>query len=71
LEKCDRCFNLICLSQDVTKAFNDLKGCLLTLHSFGLVHRDVKPDNFLWSPTFQKYVLCDFGSATMVTEKVG
>lgn len=36
---------------------------LAYLHSFGIIHRDVKPGNFLMNPIEGKYLLVDFGLA--------
>lgn len=37
-----------------------LKG-LQTLKQCGIVHRDVKPGNFLYNPTTEKGILIDYG----------
>ena len=33
------------------------------VHKMNIIHRDVKPANFLYSVSEQKGVLCDFGLA--------
>jgi serine/threonine protein kinase len=38
-----------------------IKESLLGMHSLQITHRDVKLDNCLYSPTFKKFVLVDFG----------
>lgn len=44
---------------------------LKKLHSLKIVHRDIKPNNICWSPTFSKYVLIDFGLSTLIKETRG
>ena len=36
-----------------------------------MVHRDIKPLNIAWSPSFEKWVFLDFGFATIVQENRG
>lgn len=45
--------------------------CLEIMHAFHLVHRDIKPDNFLWDEDHQQFLLCDFGVSAYVREKPG
>lgn len=38
-----------------------LKYCVAVMHAHRFVHRDVKPNNVVYSPSLGSYVLCDFG----------
>lgn len=38
-----------------------LKYCLQVMHLLRFVHRDIKPDNIVFSPSINNFVLCDFG----------
>ena len=41
------------------------------MHSLKMVHRDIKPLNIAWSPSFEKWVFLDFGFATILEENRG
>lgn len=45
--------------------------CLRVLHSFGLIHKDVKPDNMAYSPLLKDFVFLDFGVSQYVQERPG
>ena len=47
------------LSADKLK--NDLTQNLKVLHSLKMVHKDIKPDNILYSETMKRFVFTDFG----------
>jgi serine/threonine protein kinase len=36
------------------------------MHTLGIVHRDIKPDNIMYSRTFKKHVFIDFGGCLVL-----
>ena len=50
---------------------SDIREALAILHSFKVVHMDIKPENLAYSPHNKKYVLLDFGFAEMIKEDIG
>jgi serine/threonine protein kinase len=70
LEKCQPVSRPI-LQQYKEQFVKDLKMGLRVLHSIGVVHRDIKLNNILWSDRLSRFVLCDFGLSTSITEGVG
>lgn len=41
------------------------------MHMLKIVHRDVKPSNIMYSPTFKKHVFIDFGCTDGLKESLG
>lgn len=61
-----------CLPKKFNKqAENDLKRNLAILHSFNIVHLDIKPMNIAFSNEFSKWIFIDFGFTEVVEQKVG
>lgn len=48
-----------------------LKNKLSLLHSFGVIHFDIKPANIMFSNTLKEYVFIDFGLSECIREKIG
>lgn len=40
--------------------------CMRVMHRHHLIHKDIKPDNVLYSVESHRLVLCDFGISTAV-----
>jgi hypothetical protein len=38
-----------------------LRYCVAVLHKHRLIHKDIKPNNMVYSHHFKQYVLCDLG----------
>lgn len=41
------------------------------MHMLQIVHRDIKPGNIMFSPTFNKNVFIDFGGSEILMEALG
>ena len=41
------------------------------MHSLSILHRDIKPTNIMYSPSYGKYVLIDFGISKYTNERPG
>lgn len=67
----EECKPLPCGLEQVSKAEKRLKYCLCLLHSFRLVHKDIKPGNIMYSKRSKGLVLVDFGISSVLAEKKG
>ena len=38
------------------------------MHSFKIIHGDIKPDNIMWSAQYNKPVFIDFGFSKCIKE---
>lgn len=45
------------------KIEGDLKKALYILHGIKIIHFDIKPENTMYSPFYNKFVFIDFGLA--------
>lgn len=54
-------------SIDVDKLYLDMCAALTHLHSRGIIHGDIKPENILWNPKTGHYRLVDFSLAEFYT----
>lgn len=48
---------------DMRHYFRSLFTALQSVHKYNILHRDIKPTNFLYNPTLREGVLVDFGLA--------
>ncbi|CAH0722095.1 unnamed protein product, partial [Brenthis ino] len=56
-------------AEEVRQYMRALMVALKHVHSFGVIHRDVKPSNFLYDRDNKRYLLVDFGLAQRVCEE--
>jgi len=72
MERCDRTLlqvlegGPVLNEQSVKPIFREMMEALAAIHALGVVHRDVKPDNFLCAGDALSVKLCDFGLASVM-----
>ena len=54
----------------VAACLRDITESIRVLHSLGILHHDVHPQNMMRDPRHQRYVLLDFGLATIRSNNV-
>lgn len=50
-------------TSEIRKYMSDLLNACDYIHGLGIIHRDIKPTNFLWNIHSKHGVLVDFGLA--------
>eukprot|EP00794_Sanderia_malayensis_P016231 gene16231-17868_t len=58
-------------TSDIKEYMRNLFTALKQVHSYNIIHRDVKPSNFLYSKDTKTYLLVDFGLAMQVPGTTG
>ena len=60
-----------CTADDLRHYMLSLLEALAFMHEKGIIHRDVKPNNFLYCHATRQACLTDFGLAEFVSEQHG
>jgi eukaryotic-like serine/threonine-protein kinase len=56
--------------KQLRRVVGDICEAVSTLHTAGFIHRDIKPDNFVWKRGTQSLLMIDFGIAKRLGEDV-
>jgi serine/threonine protein kinase len=67
----EKCKDAVTVLEDMREATLILKRKLHILHSFHIVHMDIKPMNIMFSPSKKELVLIDFGFSNIIKEEIG
>lgn len=70
MERCQP-MNLRRLATSAGKLKQRLDFCVRMMHKLHLLHKDIKPDNIMFSHYWNDYVLVDFGISAAVEEDLG
>lgn len=62
----EQCFQAS--NSEILNECSSLESSLRTMHSMGLIHKDIKPENIMFSPSLSKCVFIDFGISHFVLE---
>jgi serine/threonine protein kinase len=54
---------------DFCKGIKDILNALKHIHEYGMVHRDIRPENIMYDKVNERYVLIDFGVTCMANDK--
>jgi serine/threonine protein kinase len=60
--------NLKWSTTDIITICQQIGNAIAFLHSYGILHRDIKPGNILFNKNQMKFVLADFGSAKCINK---
>lgn len=67
----ERCLPFFMKRDQIWRFQSDLVDNLAALHYFQIIHKDIKPDNILWSNQYGRFVFCDFGISHYVGQQPG
>lgn len=70
MERCEP-INFRKISMSAERFKHRISACLRKMHRLHLLHKDIKPDNIMYSPYWRDYVLVDFGISKAVAEELG
>jgi serine/threonine protein kinase len=54
-----------------TNVSERVKFCVRVLHKLKIIHKDIKPDNILFSHRYNNFVMTDFGISHSLYEECG
>jgi serine/threonine protein kinase len=69
MEECHPFWKMFLQNKDIKSVRENIIRCIKILHNLQIVHKDIKPENFVWSTSQKKYVFCDFTLSHYVIER--